>query len=526
MLCIKCNERIPLLSNIDFLSGTISLYCQCDNENELYNIKDYLTKLNKLKEDKKYFNNNKIKNQVCFIHKNNDIELFCVECMKELCYECDLKMHQKENHQLIKLTSFYDMIENNLKYLKNIKDLLFYENFNIEFRNDIINFIKLIHLSFISEKDKVKKNYTSLKNICYIELCLSDNDSKKISVEENTKKEKIINKNKYKFGIKINSMRQYLNIQRIDFKNKNISTSFLNILFIPNSYYCVLISAECKLLIIKIKKDLNTSHLVEKIEIEYNLDSKLYSSFYKLTYLNENIFALLYNSGTFDLFFIKENKEKIGLIQKKYISKENSTNIINQIQLAKEENHIIALIKDKINFYKYDENEEIKLIKQIDRKSITLMLFLNFHNSVLTLFNTQEIIIKDQTLNNNFIIDIKENQINIILEIKSFNYLAITHFDSIIDIFDLDLMIMKIKLKGHNKIVNDIKELIPLENSNYNSKLISCSDDKTIRIWDLVNFHCESIIYLEKYSFLFALNILPNKEIMILDNENNIHFID
>ena len=154
------------------------------------------------------------------------------------------------------------------------------------------------------------------------------------------------------------------------------------------------------------------------------------------------------------------------------------------------------------------------------------MLFLNFHNSVLTLFNTQEIIIKDQTLNNNFIIDIKENQINIILEIKSFNYLAITHFDSIIDIFDLDLMIMKIKLKGHNKIVNDIKELIPLENSNYNSKLISCSDDKTIRIWDLVNFHCESIIYLEKYSFLFALNILPNKEIMILDNENNIHFID
>ena len=154
------------------------------------------------------------------------------------------------------------------------------------------------------------------------------------------------------------------------------------------------------------------------------------------------------------------------------------------------------------------------------------MLFLNFHNSVLTLFNTQEIIIKDQTLNNNFIIDIKENQINIILEIKSFNYLAITHFDSIIDIFDLDLMIMKTKLKGHNKIVNDIKELIPLENSNYNSKLISCSDDKTIRIWDLVNFHCESIIYLEKYSFLFALNILPNKEIMILDNENNIHFID
>ena len=61
-----------------------------------------------------------------------------------------------------------------------------------------------------------------------------------------------------------------------------------------------------------------------------------------------------------------------------------------------------------------------------------------------------------------------------------------------IDIFDLDLMILKNKLKGHKKIVNDLKELIPIENSNYNPKLLSCSDDATIRIWDLVNL----IIYL------------------------------
>ena len=151
---------------------------------------------------------------------------------------------------------------------------------------------------------------------------------------------------------------------------------------------------------------------------------------------------------------------------------------------------------------------------------------MNFHNSVLTLFNTQEIIIKDQEMNNNFIIDIKEKQINIILELKSLNYLAITHFDSVIDIFDLNLMVIKNKLVGHNKIVNDIKELIPLENSNYITKLISCSDDKTIRIWDLVKFHCESIINLEKRSFLFVINILPEKEIMTLDNENVVHFID
>ena len=528
MLCIKCNERIPLLSNIDFHSGIISLYCQCDNENELYNIRDYLTKLKKLKEEKKDINI-KIKNQICFIHKNNDIELFCVDCTKELCYKCDLKIHQKENHQLIKLNDFYNMIENNLNYLKNIKDLIFFENFNIEYRHDIIKFIELIYLSFISEKTKAKKNYTSLKNICYIELCLSDNDSKKISIKEDNKKlqkEKIPKKNNYKFGNKIKSMRQYLNIQSINFKDKNISQSFLNYLLIPNTYYCVLISAECKLLIINIQKNNNTSKLMSKIEIEYNLDSKFYSSFYKLTLLNEGIFALLYNSGSFELFFIQENQGKLKLMHKKFINKENSTNIINQILLRKEENDIIVLIKDKIKFYNYDESEEIKLLKEIDRNNITLMLFLNYHNSVLTLFNTQEIIIKDKVLNNNFIIDIKERQINIILEIKSLDYLALTHFDSVIDIFDLNLMIIKNKLIGHNSIVNDIKELIPSENSNYKTKLISCSDDKTIRIWDLVNFFCETIISLNKSSFLFTLNILPEQEIMTLDSENIIHFID
>ena len=154
------------------------------------------------------------------------------------------------------------------------------------------------------------------------------------------------------------------------------------------------------------------------------------------------------------------------------------------------------------------------------------MLFLNYHNSVLTLFNTQEIIIKDKVLNNNFIINIKERQINIILEIKSLDYLALTHFDSVIDIFDLNLMLIKNKLIGHKSIVNDIKELIPSENSNYKTKLISCSDDKTIRIWDLVNFFCETIISLNKSSFLFTLNILPEQEIMTLDSENIIHFID
>ena len=382
----------------------------------------------------------------------------------------------------------------------------------------------------MNQKEKIKKNFTALKNICYLELRLSEYDTKKIlpisNTNENIKQiknqKKVINKKcKYQFGIKINSIRKYLNIKSIDLKGKQISPSFLNVLLIPNSNFCVLISSDCKLLIIKIENNIKD---LKKIILE----PKFYSSIYKLSSLNENSFSLLYTSGSFDLFFIDTDKEnnKIKLNRKKYINNENSTNIINQILLSKEDNIIIVLIKDKINFYKYNEKETIILIKQILRNNITLILYLNFHNSVLTLYNTQEIIIKDELEKNNYIIDIKNKQINKILELKSFNYLAITHFNSDIDIFDLNVMILKIKLKGHKKIVNDLKELIPSENSNYNPKLISCSDDKTIRIWDSIKFYCEKIISIEKSSFMFFLNILPNKEIIVLDNENVIHMIE
>ena len=123
MICIKCKERIPIISNLDFEEATILLYCQCDNENTNYFIKDYIEEINKIKQEQ---NINNIKIKSCFIHKKNNIELFCVDCSKELCYDCDLKIHQKENHQLCKLNQFYDMIEKNIKYYLSINDLIYF----------------------------------------------------------------------------------------------------------------------------------------------------------------------------------------------------------------------------------------------------------------------------------------------------------------------------------------------------------------------------------------------------------------
>ena len=421
------------------------------------------------------------------------------------------------------------MIEKNIKYNNIINELFYFSKINQKLIHEIIKIIEYIYQSFYEQKNKNEINFTPLKNVCYIELRLFeyDNNNKNIKIDTNNKDEKS-EKNipKFNFDQKIINIRHYYTIKKIELKSakKINSISFFNILLIPNSYYCILISPENKIKIINVKNN--------EIMVEYALNPKIISSIYNLCLLNEEIFAIIYISGSFDLFFIKkikENKkdEKINIIIKKYIFPEKTTNIINQIKLAKEKNKLIVLMNNKIKFFGYnfnDNNQNIFFINEIDRNDLTLFIDLKYNNSILSLFNNNEIVIKDQVIDKNYIIKIKN--ISFIYEIETMKYLAITHFDDIIDIFDLNLMIMKAKLLGHKKIINDIKELIPLNNSNYKSKLISCSDDNTIRIWDLIRFDCDLIINLENQGLLYKINILPNKEIMALTNDNSIYIIE
>ena len=244
------------------------------------------------------------------------------------------------------------------------------------------------------------------------------------------------------------------------------------------------------------------------------------------------LIALIYSSGSFDLYFIhkdkdKDNNKNIYFTRKKYSLLGNSTNIINQIKLSKEKNKIIVLMNDKIKFFEWRENDDnLYFIKEMDRNDLILIMDLNYHGSVLSVFNNKEIIIQDTSEQKNYIINMKDKNINLINEIKTMNYLAINCFDNNIDIFDMNLMIMKTKLTGHKKIINDIKELIPLPNSSYTTKLISCSDDNTIRIWNLNKFTNELVIYFEKISLLCRINIFPDKKIVAITNENIIFIIE
>ena len=330
---------------------------------------------------------------------------------------------------------------------------------------------------------------------------------------------------------KRNNMRLYSEIEKMELKSqkKNNSLSFFNILLIPNSYLCILISSDNKILLININS--KEKEFQKKIETYYEINPKIFSSIYNLSLLNQEIFALIYTSGSFDLFFIKKNNDinekndKINLIKKKYICSDNSTNIIKQIKLSNEKNKIITLINDKIKIFEYKENDEnIIFISEVERNNLTLIIDLCYHDSILSVFNNCEIIIKDFYENKNYII--KGKNINFISEIKTMNFLVINYFDNNINIFDMNIMAMKTKLTGHKNIINDIKELMPLNNSSYKTKIISCSDDNTVRIWDLNRFICELVIEFENRGILCQIEILPKKEIMALTNENIIYIIE
>ena len=294
MICIKCKEKIPIISNLDFEQGTILLYCQCDNDNQEYNIKDYIEQLQKIKEENYIKDNNDIKTQKCFVHKKNNIELFCIDCSKELCYECNLKIHQKDNHQLCKLDTFYDMIEKNIKYFNVISDLFYFSKINQKYINEIIKFIQYAYDSFYEQRNKSEINFTPLKNICYIEMRLFEYDSNNKYIKKQTFEKKEENPPKINNNEIINSIRHYSMIRKIELKSKTKlnSISFFSILLIPNSYYCVLISPENKLLVI----DINSKEidLKKKIISEYSLNPKISSSIYNLSLLSDEIFALIY----------------------------------------------------------------------------------------------------------------------------------------------------------------------------------------------------------------------------------------
>lgn len=135
--CTKCND-IPLLylSNREY---KVNIHCEQCNFNEYLDISDY-TKLTE---------NLSIKNGKCEEHKNDLISMFCLECKKHLCINCNKNEHN--NHQIVDLTNKIQLKELTKQYHKVKKHL---DNYCINLKNRIISKLK-------NEKKQVFDAYNS-----------------------------------------------------------------------------------------------------------------------------------------------------------------------------------------------------------------------------------------------------------------------------------------------------------------------------------------------------------------------------
>ena len=492
MLCLSCKERIPLISNIELNDNNkiyISFYCQCNSENVIYNLNDYINK---------FIDENKnIINYKCLLHKDEDIEFFCIDCIKEFCYKCDKLSHISLKHKIHNLNSFFKLVETNLKFINNYKEIINKKIKDNILKNNFIKFCDLVYETFYKYTD----NYSSYKNVGYIELILYDlndlpfiNNNETQIKEEKEKNNKIINRRKY---LKIS----HININELNIFEQNKS----EILFILLCEYQNNFIIYSKDIIYYIKENNNQIEIINKIP---NNDSN--EKLIKLKYLNYNYFTSVFEKGKFTIFKIENNIIKQCF---KFIPEDEILTAISFIYINKNQNLICGFF-DKIHFFSINNN--FNKINEILNETHSIMFDLNYKNSTLYLSPKGELIFKDGKTNKKYLFSTEE-AISNILEIESINSLGIVFFNNIIEIYDLELKSYTNKLKGHSSCILDLKEI------KKEKRLISCSEDFYIKIWDLVHFSCSLNIKLSFQPFNIVLG--ENNKILATSLLKNYLFI-
>ena len=493
MFCLSCKERIPLISNIEINDNNniyISFYCQCNNDNVIYDLNDCI---NKFKDEDR-----NIINYKCLLHKEEDIEFFCIDCIKEFCYKCDKFTHIKLNHKIHNLNSFFKLVETNLKFKNNYKEII---NKKIKDNHSKENFIKFCDLVY-NTFNKYKDNYSSYKNVGYIELIIYDlydlpfniNNEREIN-DEKEKKNKIINRRKYLKIIDID-----INNQKI-FEQQNIVILFI-LLFDYQQNFIIY----SKDLIYYVKENNKQIDIINKIP---NPDSN--EKFIKLKYLNHNnYFTSIFEKGKFTIFKIENNKIKQCF---KFIPEDEILTAISFIYINKNQNLICGFF-NKIHIFSVNDN--FNKINEILNENHSILFEINYNNSKLYLSPIGELTFEDGKTNKKYLFGTEE-AISNILEIQSINSLGIVFFNNIIDIYDLELKSYRNKLKGHSSCILDLKEI------KKEKRLISCSEDSYIKIWDLIHFSCSLNIKLSLQPFNIVLG--ENNKILATSLIKNYLFI-
>ena len=487
MFCPSCKERIPIISNITINNDNIMLifFCQCKEENMTYNLNDYM------KERKK--ENKKIIKYKCILHKDEDIELFCFDCIKELCYKCDKSEHISLNHKVKTLNYFSKITQSKTKnnsYFQNIEKI----KLNKILKNYFVQFSDLVFSTLHQYPD----NFSSIKNIWYLELVMNDLYGFSLFEKDNEIKEEN-NFEKIKHT-------KYLNVTQINIKKEIIIENNSEILFILLFDFQNHFIIYCKDFIYYIKENNKHLEIIDKLSNE-NTDY----IFLKLKYLNKNYFCSLFQKGIFIIYKIENDK-----INKcfKFIPQKKILTSISFIYIKEKEN-LICGYYDTIFTFSIKNN--FNQIKEIINESHSIIYELKYNNSKLFLSPKGDLTIQDGISNKKYSF-YSEKEILILLEIKSINSLAIAFLSNYIEIYDFELKSFKKKFKHSNKIL-DMKEV------KKEKRLISCSEDLNINIWDLTTFSCTLKIQLVIFPFNISIG-KKNKIIVSSFDTDNILIID
>ena len=207
--CTECSSLIEIIF-INEKDNIIKFKCIDNNHEKEMNIKEYLEKMEKYK-------NNKIKEK-CEKH-NNEFIIYCFDCKYHLCKEClKSKIHKKHN-------------KNDIYELQPTK-----EELNI-INNKLIKYNKEIENIKIEKNNKIKE----LDNLLYKEK-ENKNKKLKIKIENNKKKEekeliknnknyiKELKKIKNKYEKKIKEIKNKYKIinNNENIKNENIKEELNN----------------------------------------------------------------------------------------------------------------------------------------------------------------------------------------------------------------------------------------------------------------------------------------------------------
>ena len=511
-LCQKCfmNDLFSKKLSINFInSNDIEISCFCENKKTPFK-SDNSQKLNLSIISNFLQNSNFIYETIsskCAIHNSCPNDCYCKTCRKYICEKCLLNIDNDCHigHTYITKNDIFNAIKNKSEKLNN-KNFNDFKNFMENIENNSENDIKVKTKEELSKIksiiDKLNKiaiqvlNYSKvkinkMKSMCKIVTIIAENFYDDL---ENYSKSK---KNDMNF-IDILRVKEFKGIN-ITFNSSDclskinkLITSYTNSSFLNCDFKFQ--KQSLKEYTKKNNQEIKKLKQIDKYEIKQKLSGHSKAVFH-ISKIDDNTIVSCSEDAKIIIWDLKTNKPKNILT--------GYNGRVNSVIFAKEKNKLISCSVDStIKIWDISTCEDISTIKA-HKNNVTSLILLKEDKLISCGWDGK---IKEWNLiDSREILDITTSIRTIgSLELLNGDKFCCAAFNNIL-IFSLTNKSLVNKLIGHSESINCIA-------TDKKTKLVSGSDDKTIRIWNTDNGECEQIIKGHSDS-VYCLIILKNGNI-------------